>query len=207
MGLFRETKSPLETKLNSLSENLTAQFLDSEMCRDMPDHVQLLIEQYYRYIATILAGVMLKKKLIHSQNLTSEDPIIKQIFRLVFIESINFQETFIVPDIIQYDILAHESLKDRNRLLIELISKNKDYLEDLDHAFKTSEPYYLVEFEDEADDEFSGYKNYYSFLRDVFFIEVAESLEGIEIKRMGYTLDWNRLKKVFTSIIDLYLKL
>jgi hypothetical protein len=207
MSLFnlfsKKSKSPIETKVFSIRDRILDQLSKVDNYRDLSDNSKYLENQYKRFIATILSGSLISLKYKRTQKLSDDDPLLKQLFRIIFIEAISFQEDYIIPDIIEYDILAHNSLKERNYLLLYIMDKYNRYSEDVDHGLKTNEPYYFEEFDD-PDSEFSGYKNHFLFLRELFFIESVERTNGIEIKSNDYDVDWERFDEFFSFILKTY---
>jgi hypothetical protein len=138
-----------------------------------------------------------------SQSLSENDPLIKQIFGIVFNDALSFQKKYIIPDKIQYELLGHERLKEKHGMQLEIFSKYHRYVRDIEHGLKTNEPYYFEEFYD-PDAEFSGYKNHFLFLRELFFIETVENDKGIEIKNNEYDVDWDNLDNFFPFIKKIY---
>jgi hypothetical protein len=207
MNLFnlfsRQSKSPIENKIISVRDKILAQLAKNEKQYNLTDNSQFLETEYKKFISVILSGSLIRVSYMASKSVSENDPLIKQIFSIIFDEALSFQKKYIITDKINYDLLGHERLKEKHGIQQEIFSKYHRYVGDIEHGLKTSEPYYFEGFDD-PEAEFSGYKNHFLFLRELFFRETFENDNGIKIKNNEYDVDWDNLDNFFRFIKKIY---
>jgi len=207
MSLFnifsKKSKSPLENKIISVRDKIITELKKQEKYNNLTDNGLFLETEYKKFVSTILSGALIRVKYMSSKSLSENDPLIKQIFNIVLNDSFEFQRKYIINNKIQYDILGHERLKEKHGMQLAIFSKYHRYVSDIQHGLKTNEPYYFEEFDDE-ESEFSGYKNHFLYLRELFFIETVENDNRIEINNNEYDVDWDFLESFFLFIKNIY---
>lgn len=215
LNLFSSDK-PFDTgEFHSIKLRITNELKPYLICNNLSEEASELYYEYVAFLTSIITGAFLKLAYQESKGLSSEDTLVKSIFKTSFEACINFQEKYILRGTIQKDesfsSVNFKRLGDRRELLSFLLVKENDYLKELREGIKTETPFVLTE-EEVTDDliEIDGerlsftstIKNYPSFLKDIFCIKIEETSSGISLlDEKDYNINWDGAETFFTNLI------